>query len=233
LVIPLVSPRVYRTGPAVVRQQQATAVAFDDTEEDGGSYYVAGWTWREYFAENVGSDNDGDIGYDAWVVRINNLEDQEEDLVGSVQFGSAAYDVPTALVTSGVNVYVVGNIRDDGDVLSEFSFSSCVFRLVFLSCFVLCFLGADEREVLRVRKTMERALAYTTRAVRISATRSKLAQRPKHRDPSRLFVSLVSVGPQLPHRQRRRRPSSSRPWTDPTWEALFSGNWTKTRWVPW
>lgn len=26
--------------------------------EEAGSYYVAGWTWGDYFEENAGDDND-------------------------------------------------------------------------------------------------------------------------------------------------------------------------------
>eukprot|EP00903_Cladosiphon_okamuranus_P009896 g9398.t1 len=96
--------------------QQATAVAVDP--EETGSYYVAGWTWGEYFEENAGSDNDDDaIGYDAWVVKINSL-DIEDDLEWGIQFGTVAYDEPSALVVYEENVYVVGTVRDDSGVLS-------------------------------------------------------------------------------------------------------------------
>lgn len=37
-------------------RQQATAVVVDP--EEAGSYYVAGWTWGDYFEENAGDDND-------------------------------------------------------------------------------------------------------------------------------------------------------------------------------
>eukprot|EP00752_Nemacystus_decipiens_P014992 g13349.t1 len=96
--------------------QQATAVVLDP--EESGTYYVAGWTWGEYFDDNAGEENDDDaIGYDAWVVKINSL-DIEDDLEWSLQFGTVAYDEPSAIVTDGSSVYVVGTVRDDSNVLS-------------------------------------------------------------------------------------------------------------------
>lgn len=118
---------------------------------EAGTYYVAGRCWGDYFEENVGSDNeptadDDDalqtIGYDAWVVKITSF-DIEDELDWSIQFGTVAYDTPTAIVAGASAVYVVGTISDDSEVLSEFVLSGtapavyqvphlCVFRTAAL-----------------------------------------------------------------------------------------------------
>lgn len=97
--------------------EQATAVVIDPESESPTSYYVAGTTFGEYFEENAGSDNDEDVGQDAWVVKISSFDIDDEPEWG-IQFGTAAYDEPTAIVASGTNVYVVGTTRDLSSVLS-------------------------------------------------------------------------------------------------------------------
>lgn len=52
------------------------------------------------------------------MVKINSL-DIEDDLEWGVQFGTPAYDEPSALVVFGSRVYVVGTVSDDSNVLSE------------------------------------------------------------------------------------------------------------------
>ena len=60
----------------------------------------------------------GLTGFDFWVVKMD--ADLSEDFVWSVQGGTTAYDTPTAVVVDDDgNVYVVGNINDFSDVLSE------------------------------------------------------------------------------------------------------------------
>lgn len=60
------------------------------------------------------------IGYDVWVLKINS--DLDADFEWSVQMGTAAYDIPTAMVIDDDNnVYVVGTTTDSSGVLSEFS----------------------------------------------------------------------------------------------------------------
>lgn len=51
-------------------------------------------------------------------MKINSL-DIEDDLEWGIQFGTAAYDEPSAILASGTSVFVVGTIRDDSNVLSE------------------------------------------------------------------------------------------------------------------
>jgi len=75
------------------------------------------------------------IGYDAWVVKIDEF-DQDVELADEVQFGTVAYDVPTALVVDSAKVYVVGTITDNNDVLSEFLL---IHLLIFYLFFCLIF----------------------------------------------------------------------------------------------
>ncbi|CAM9564168.1 unnamed protein product, partial [Ascophyllum nodosum] len=93
--------------------QKATAVAI---ASDSG-FVVAGWTWGTYFEANAGASNDDDsIGYDAWVIKL------DEDLVEEwgIQFGTEAYDEPSKVVLdSDDNIYVVGTTTDASGILSD------------------------------------------------------------------------------------------------------------------
>lgn len=116
--------------------QQATAVAITPD----GDYVVAGWTAGDFFADNVGAnntdDNDGSvIGLDFWVAKIDS---DLTDYIWSVQLGTTAYDQPTAVVVGeNNNVYVVGNIDDFGEILTDAQEEE------FPSMFVYCLDGDD------------------------------------------------------------------------------------------
>lgn len=69
--------------------------------------------------------NTGDVGYDAWVLKISvDLEDlgtlTEDDFDWGIQFGTVAYDTPQKIILdSDDNIYVIGTTADNSDVLSE------------------------------------------------------------------------------------------------------------------
>lgn len=59
------------------------------------------------------------IGYDAWVLKISaDLDPNDGEFMWNTQFGTAAYDIPNAMVIdSSGNVYVAGTTSDDSGIL--------------------------------------------------------------------------------------------------------------------
>ncbi|CAM9315186.1 unnamed protein product, partial [Hapterophycus canaliculatus] len=91
----------------IFEADQATAVGVDP---DGESYYVAGTTFGDYIDDNEGS-------RDWWVAKIG--EDLDEDPTWIFQFGTEVDDIPTALVVGEGGVFVVGNVQDNEEDLSD------------------------------------------------------------------------------------------------------------------